>query len=687
MGSKQLRLWGRLAMQEQVGEGNPPSDEHTTKEIKHALDTRDALLLYRKARSVLHVFCEKITVVSAAATKDGVATSQVVWNSRIHCPNSHNVAFTHLDGGAKFTVGTPSKYSAPTAGLFAAAPGCLIVVSVVNEFWDVVPLAAAYLPQAEPDSELLARVDLEADDIHAAVLCTLADGDGERNGVVRTGTPVPLLLAPLSVGSPLQSLHSLIAGSPLKGGVANENRDLEVVCELCGILTPVRLTVVLTQCGHSMCIACATACCSRHVSVRDATPLNMLCPHFACHTRLLRSEVRRLCANQSDFTALEFNELRGLLGENATQCPKCLFLFERVVPHGLDSDPLKDKLICVACHATFCAACRTHPFHEGRLCVEGGSSGSAAPRCRYCHNEVNAKGGSADVCDAAVCQAKGALSCVVPKKCGHRCHGTCGERSCVACLEEGCEDCHPVHTRGEYCAICFTDTLDDSPCLQLDCSHVFHRHCLEAKLTNKWPTSRINFQFLNCPLCSQQINHHLLSKLLAPIQKLQEALDSRMHERLRLEGLHSSEALTDPSSPFYEKPLEFARSQFNYYQCSVCERPYYGGLRRCQDVEREEPNKKDLVCGGCSAGSATCSRHGPSNLEWKCKYCCNTAVWFCWGTTHFCELCHSPPRKTVREACRGEEQCPLKAMHPPNGTEFAIGCSLCRSGNHENTAQ
>ena len=487
------------------------------------------------------------------------------------------------------------------------------------------------------------------------------------------------------IASPTRNnnFDDLVAPSPQKLMV--EARDEP--CELCGGASPTPLTMVLSQCGHTMCLTCAMACCAWHVSVRDATPLNMLCPHYACPTFLTRTEVRQLCSSTTAFATLELNELRGLLGENATQCPQCYFMFERLPVVGLERDPLKDKLICVACHGTFCAACQTHPFHEDRQCPEGGSSGSAAPRCRYCQNLVGPKGGSeGSVCSAPACQTKGAASCLVPKKCGHQCHGSCGEKACVACLEEGCSDCHPVHNKDEFCAICFTDTLGDAPCLQLDCSHVFHKHCLESKLESKWPTSRINFRFIDCPLCGQEINHHLLSKLLAPVHKLREALDERMKDRLRIEGLHSSEALTDPASSYFEKPLEFARSQFNYYQCSECDRPYYGGLRRCQDVEREEPNKKDLICGGCSAGSASCARHGPSHLEWKCKYCCNTAVWFCWGTTHFCELCHSPPRKTVREECKGEEKCPLKGLHPPNGSEFAIGCSMCRSAAQEAAA-
>jgi hypothetical protein len=60
-------------------------------------------------------------------------------------------------------------------------------------------------------------------------------------------------------------------------------------------------------------------------------------------------------------------------------------------------------------------------------------------------------------------------------------------------------------------------------------------------------------------------------------------------------------------------------------------------------------------------------------------------VWFCWGTTHFCEPCHQkayelkdlPPHKLPK--CPGKETCPLKTEHPPTGTEFSLGCGLCNN--------
>jgi hypothetical protein len=35
-----------------------------------------------------------------------------------------------------------------------------------------------------------------------------------------------------------------------------------------------------------------------------------------------------------------------------------------------------------------------------------------------------------------------------------------------------------------------------------------------------------------------------------------------------------------------------------------------------------------------------CPKHGTDYLEYKCRYCCSVAVFFCFGTTHFCNACH-----------------------------------------------
>lgn len=121
-----------------------------------------------------------------------------------------------------------------------------------------------------------------------------------------------------------------------------------------------------------------------------------------------------------------------------------------------------------------------------------------------------------------------------------------------------------------------------------------------------------------------------------------------------------------------------------------------------------------------------CPKHGTDFLEYKCRYCCSVAVYFCFGTTHFCNACHEDFQKVIylspaelpscpagiRNSIESEdtnyrwcnvvenrvdfhftsmfvgpkgtslkvEDCPLHIKHPPTGEEYALGCGVCRTG-------
>ncbi|KAI6226542.1 RCR-type E3 ubiquitin transferase [Aphelenchoides fujianensis] len=135
-------------------------------------------------------------------------------------------------------------------------------------------------------------------------------------------------------------------------------------------------------------------------------------------------------------------------------------------------------------------------------------------------------------------------------------------------------------------------------------------------------------------------------------------------------------------------------------QCLPCfQCPTAGLLRVVTSINALESSTYDpdeLICGACSdiAGAPVCGRHGTEFLEYKCKFCCSVAVYFCFGTSHFCGACHSDfqrlmslpahllpkcpvgPRATPLE---GAPQCPLRVQHPPTGQEFSLGCGICRN--------
>ncbi|XP_033642320.1 E3 ubiquitin-protein ligase MYCBP2-like isoform X2 [Asterias rubens] len=71
---------------------------------------------------------------------------------------------------------------------------------------------------------------------------------------------------------------------------------------------------------------------------------------------------------------------------------------------------------------------------------------------------------------------------------------------------------------------------------------------------------------------------------------------------------------------------------------------YYGGEACCdQDIGIQgDYDLTELVCGACSDVSRAqmCPKHGTDFLEYKCRYCCSVAVFFCFGRTHFCNACN-----------------------------------------------
>jgi E3 ubiquitin-protein ligase MYCBP2 len=74
-------------------------------------------------------------------------------------------------------------------------------------------------------------------------------------------------------------------------------------------------------------------------------------------------------------------------------------------------------------------------------------------------------------------------------------------------------------------------------------------------------------------------------------------------------------------------------------------------------------------------------------MVFKCFWCCKPALFFCWGTTHFCADCHP----IWQEAQAGPwKQCDGNCQfhpHPPNGTkelfEYCMICEAEKAGEAE----
>ena len=119
-------------------------------------------------------------------------------------------------------------------------------------------------------------------------------------------------------------------------------------------------------------------------------------------------------------------------------------------------------------------------------------------------------------------------------------------------------------------------------------------------------------------------------------------------ERAKFEDLHKHERVVKPGDErFYNNLKAFALHKLSYYECFKCSEPYFGGMKDCEAGQNDYNSfkKEELVCGKCSAvsvggGIKNCKTHGSEFIEFKCKFCCSVAQWFCWGNTHFCEPCH-----------------------------------------------
>jgi E3 ubiquitin-protein ligase MYCBP2 len=125
--------------------------------------------------------------------------------------------------------------------------------------------------------------------------------------------------------------------------------------------------------------------------------------------------------------------------------------------------------------------------------------------------------------------------------------------------------------------------------------------------------------------------------------------------------------------------LEYARDICVFYNCEKCGQPFYGGHADCGAGDEAAGS---YACARCSRllVDTKCPTHGDDQMLYKCFWCCKPALFFCWGTTHFCAECHERPLEVVKAPWR---QCDGKCQfhpHAPNGTRKIVGyCTTCEA--------
>jgi len=330
--------------------------------------------------------------------------------------------------------------------------------------------------------------------------------------------------------------------------------------------------------------------------------------------------------------------------------------------------------------------------------------------CRFCKTKLELENllpshGISNVCSSKECKTKAAESCPKIHTCGHCCYGIRKENECLPCLH-GCKNANANEEQqqqfekkltqdvDDMCMICWTEGLSEAPSIQLECGHVFHHGCTKTLLESRWTGSRITFGFAQCPICKSSIKHQSLKPLTDEIDHIRNEIIRKGKLRIDYHNMNN-DPLLKSGGRYQDRVEDFIMEQFAYYLCFKCKQPYFGGTNQCAAgvAQPNNFNPEELICGACSAGDCAnvCNKHGKDYLEFKCRYCCSVAIWFCFGTTHFCEQCHNRnhelSNKKDHPKCpvapggyeMAGDECPLHVDHPETGKEFALGCGICRN--------
>ncbi|XP_070552183.1 E3 ubiquitin-protein ligase MYCBP2-like isoform X2 [Ptychodera flava] len=391
-----------------------------------------------------------------------------------------------------------------------------------------------------------------------------------------------------------------------------------------------------------------------------------------------QSKHKPMCDNHDDGETAAII-LCNLCGNLCADCDKFLHLHRRTKSHQRQVFKEEEESIKVDLHEgcgrtklfwvmTLADSKTLKAMVEFKGTGSSTTSGSASSSaCRFCGSTSNTGLLAIGyVCTDPDCQKHAENACGKTHPCGHQCGGIKEEERCLPCLYGCSGNKHGSMLKqdaDDMCMICFTEALSAAPAIQIN------------------------------------IEHGVLRDLLSAIRALEEDVQRKAVMRLEYEGLHKCEAITTPGARFYNDPTGFAMNRYAYYVCFKCKKAYYGGEARCdQEADiADEYDPTELVCGACSdiSRAQMCPKHGTDYLEYKCRYCCSVAVFFCFGTTHFCNSCHDDFQRVTSVAkadlphCPAGprakrldvDECPLHVEHPPTGEEFALGCGICRNAH------
>jgi len=485
-----------------------------------------------------------------------------------------------------------------------------------------------------------------------------------------------------------------------KAAMASREAETELKCKSCSVVGFERM-FFFDICSHYACRKCIVANIMKNVAEKKCTEIKC----HECAAALSPGDIKILLTHEQ-YDQYINNSFGEFVSKNETfvQCPHvgCSAIIEvrkndQQDPSLPEAERHKNnfRFRCRQCDNEFCASCHRIPYHNGFTC-EKFVLYQKAKQCRFCRDQLVEKNmavlssaekkypGLAESCNKRDCSEKRLQSCeVTHKQCGHHCGGVRGEKKHLPCLHKDCTKPDQDNASSD-CIICYVEGIGYAPSIQLGCGHIFHHECIKQTVASKWTSSNITFGFMQCPVCKQQVSHPSLDGVLKPMVELYNQVKERALQRLKYMNEENAKEIVNKDGPYFKNPVGYALRRYCYYLCFKCKKPYFGGERACNAEQRVEGNHDpaELICGSCSgvpaAGTNPNCKHGTEFIEWKCRFCCQVACWFCWGTTHFCDDCHKQATAMSKKEKHLLPKCTCKIPHPPNGDEFCLGCSMCR---------
>jgi hypothetical protein len=129
----------------------------------------------------------------------------------------------------------------------------------------------------------------------------------------------------------------------------------------------------------------------------------------------------------------------------------------------------------------------------------------------------------------------------------------------------------------EPCPICMGDSTDGL--LELKCGHAAHKQCLEAMIEAKWTGKRITFNYMNCFMCRQPLEHPELESTLASHVELRHKVTSVCLKACKKDDLIDNLSVLMEESPEHAEAAALA--EVACFECGKCGEPYAAGRVDC----------------------------------------------------------------------------------------------------------